>query len=573
MKRLAGWAAGLLSVLALALPLAAWSGPGHDHGDEPAAAAGSASPRVAMHSDLFEAVGIVDGKTLTLYLDRYADNAPIIGAKIEVELGSTKTVATPLADGTYAVTSDLLLQEGSLPLTLTVTAGNDVDLLAGDLVIGHAKTESQSSSAPQPLLSGQRWWWAAGGGLALLGSMGLILLIMLRRRSQVQSDTLAAPAMLAALTALTAFTAGLLAVAPAPAQAGPGHDHGAEPAAASSNAPKRQPDGRVFLPKPSQRQLGIRTLVVEEKSLARSEELNGRVVMDPNAGGKVQPTLAGRVEAGAGGLPMLGQAVQRGQTLAVVRASINPLERAGQAAAGAELQAQLRAAQRNLDRLQQLEGSVPQREIDAARIELEGLRQRLAAVGSGVNASETLRAPVSGVIAAVHVVSGQVVDARELLFEIIDPARLLIEASAFDANLAVQVASASMATGVGSALPLRFTGAGRVLRDGALPLQFRLAPRKPDTPNQAPPPLAVGQLVKVFVQTKAVVKGLPLPIAAVVKGPSNIDLVWVHSGAETFEPRPVQWAALDGESVSVLSGLKAGDRVVVQGAPLLNQVR
>ncbi|MCY7316747.1 MAG: HlyD family efflux transporter periplasmic adaptor subunit [Rubrivivax sp.] len=354
------------------------------------------------------------------------------------------------------------------------------------------------------------------------------------------------------------------------AQAGPGHDHGDDSVAANSNAPKRQPDGRVFLPKPSQRQLGIRTLTTEEKSLPRSEALNGRVVMDPNAGGKVQPTLAGRVEAGTGGLPLLGQAVRRGQALAVVRARVNPRGRAGPAAAGAARRAPGQGAQRNLERLQQLEGSVPQREIDAGRIDLEGLKQRLAAVGSGVDARETLRAPVSGVIAAVNVVSGQVVDAREVLFEIIDPARLLIEASAFDANLAAQVSSATVVTGVGSALPLRFVGAGRVLRDGALPLQFRTAPGKA---GEAPPPLAVGQLVKVIVQTRTMVKGLPVPTAAVVKGASNIDQVWVHTAAETFEPRQVRWEPLDGARLSVLSGLKAGDRVVVQGAPLLNQVR
>ena len=38
--------------------------------------------------------------------------------------------------------------------------------------------------------------------------------------------------------------------------------------------------------------------------------------------------------------------------------------------------------------------------------------------------SGLLRAPVSGVIASASVVAGQVVDARELLFEVIDPTRL-----------------------------------------------------------------------------------------------------------------------------------------------------
>jgi hypothetical protein len=75
-------------------------------------------------------------------------------------------------------------------------------------------------------------------------------------------------------------------------------------------------DGRVFLPKPAQRQLNVRTLVVETAELPRAFELNGRVLMDPNAGGKVQPINAGRIEPGPNGLPNAGQAVRKGQVLA-----------------------------------------------------------------------------------------------------------------------------------------------------------------------------------------------------------------------------------------------------------------
>ena len=80
-----------------------------------------------------------------------------------------------------------------------------------------------------------------------------------------------------------------------PAFAGEGHDHGDAAAAPNANGPQRLPDGSVFLPKPAQRQLGVRTLLTEEAELPRSFELNGKVVMDPNAGGKVQAVLAGRL--------------------------------------------------------------------------------------------------------------------------------------------------------------------------------------------------------------------------------------------------------------------------------------
>jgi len=59
----------------------------------------------------------------------------------------------------------------------------------------------------------------------------------------------------------------------------------------------------------------------------------------------------------------------------------------------------------------------------------------------------------------------------------------------------------------------------------------------------------------------------------VVKNASNQDMVWVHTSAEVFQPRTTRVVPLDGTTVSVVDGLKAGDRVVTQGAPLINQVR
>ena len=114
-----------------------------------------------------------------------------------------------------------------------------------------------------------------------------------------------------ALPAVFALALGLSA----PAMSGEGHDHGDAPAAPNANGPQRQPDGSVFLPKPAQRQLGVRTLLTEATELPRSFELNGKVVIDPNAGGKVQPLNAGRIEPGPRGLPNAGQATARDDML------------------------------------------------------------------------------------------------------------------------------------------------------------------------------------------------------------------------------------------------------------------
>ena len=120
---------------------------------------------------------------------------------------------------------------------------------------------------------------------------------------------------------LTALSLAFLLTTPL-AQAGDGHDHGDAPAAASGNGPRRLPDGRVFLPKPAQRQIGVRTLQVEAGELPKATELSGKVVMDPNAGGKVQAIVAGRVTPGPRGLPLPGQTVKKGEVLAYVTPEI-----------------------------------------------------------------------------------------------------------------------------------------------------------------------------------------------------------------------------------------------------------
>lgn len=356
--------------------------------------------------------------------------------------------------------------------------------------------------------------------------------------------------------------------APLPALAGPGHDHGDAPPAPTGNGPSRQPDGSVFLPKPAQRQLGVRTLVAATGQHAKAFELAGTVVMDPNAGGKVQAVLAGRLEAGPKGLPGVGQAVRKGEVLAYVVPTAGAIERSNQLAQQAELRAARDLAARRVERLTELADTVPRKDIEAAESELHSLTQRLGAVGAGLATRDALVAPVSGVIASANAVAGQVVDARELVFEVVDPSRLRIEALAYDPAQAQSVAGATLAVG-GQRVPLRFVGAARSLRDQAQPLQFAGDSSVLGTLAH----LAIGQPVRVFVQSTDKVDGVQVPAAALLRNPANQTIVWVKESPERFAPRVVTAVPLDGTSVAVTSGLKPGDRVTTQGATLINQVR
>jgi cobalt-zinc-cadmium efflux system membrane fusion protein len=350
-----------------------------------------------------------------------------------------------------------------------------------------------------------------------------------------------------------------------PSHAGEGHDHGATSAVTNTSGPQRMADGSVFLPKPAQRQLNVRTLVVETAELPRAIELNGRVMMDPNAGGKVQPINAGRIEPGPKGLPNAGQTVRKGDVLAYVVSAVAPLEKASQSAQLAEIRAAKSLAEKRLARLRELSDTVPRKEVESAESEVVSLTDRLAAVSAGLASKEALLAPVSGVIASAQAVAGQVVDARELIFEIVDPKRLRIEALAFDGAIANNIGGATLAIG-DQQVPLSFIGAARSLREQALPLNFQAQ-------SSELLGLPVGQPVKVVVQSKQKMQGIPVPRAVLMKNAANQNVVWVKTAPEKFEPRPVTFEPLDGARVTVTTGLKSGDRVASQGATLINQVR
>ncbi len=85
--------------------------------------------------------------------------------------------------------------------------------------------------------------------------------------------------------------------------------------------------------------------------------------------------------------------------------------------------------------------------------------------------------------------------------------------------------------------------------------------------------LAIGKPVKVVLQSTAKVEGFVLPTSAIVRGQTGLPIVWIKTEPERFEPQAVKMEPLDGRSVVVTAGLKAGQRIVTDGATLLNQVR
>jgi len=552
-------------ILVLLMPRFVFAHGGEDHGAEARApvslfASGSA---LELKSPDVELLGVLQDGKLTVFADRYATNEPILNAKIELESNGRKLQLLATKEGSYTAAADWLKQPGTHEIVVSVEAAGLEDLLIGTLQIPGLKPNEARGRA---WLDYGKW---AAGGIA-----GVIVLLVLFKRMRRRKGA-------AAALVLPVFAAFLLGGHSNPGFAHGDEDHSEKPKtpavsgvpAAPANSgipaagasPVRLPDGSIVAPKPVQRLLGIRTVLGEPRDIAKTVELNGHIIADPNFSGRVQSSQSGRIAAPGGGFPAMGMKVSKGQILAYIEPAASSIEKGNQQAQLAELASNLGLAERRAARLAQLVGSLPQKEIDAARAEAVSLRARRAAVAGSLFQREALRAPVSGVVSQAGVVAGQVVEAREVLFEIVDPARLWVEAVAYDTTLSGQVAGAAGVTAGNQPLTLAFIGQSYQLREQALPMQFAVKPPLPT--------LSVGQPVKVFVQTRQAIRGIPVPQGSVMKNSSGETIVWVHASAERFVPKKVKVQAVDANTVAVLEGLHDGDRVVTQGATLLTQIR
>ncbi len=167
-----GWIA-LMSVMGIALSVTTgWADEGHDHGEAPAATGGPALPRFTAVSELFELVGVVKGRQITLYLDRFADGSPVKDAQLELELGGVKLPVESHAEGEFEVTLSRELKPGVIAVTAAVIAGEESDLLAGALDLHDEAAVAEA----------HRYDWKAFlvGGVG--GLAGAALLVAIARR-------------------------------------------------------------------------------------------------------------------------------------------------------------------------------------------------------------------------------------------------------------------------------------------------------------------------------------------------------------------------------------------------------
>ena len=181
------WASLTASLLAL-MPLPSWAGPGAhgpngEHLDAPTTGQANAmqvSLQVEATSDLFELVATLTGGELSIFIDRFASNEPVLQAQVEVESGGLKAQAKFHADrGHYAIDDPAMLKKlstpGEHPLVITVLAGKDSDLLDAVLRVPAALAVDDHHF---------HWEWWVLGALATLVLLGMSVARLRKQRQR-----------------------------------------------------------------------------------------------------------------------------------------------------------------------------------------------------------------------------------------------------------------------------------------------------------------------------------------------------------------------------------------------------
>ncbi|BDB28819.1 hypothetical protein Tamer19_58730 [Cupriavidus sp. TA19] len=123
-------------------------GPNGEHLDAPAStgSAANAQPTIEASTEAFELVGTLAADELSVMVDRYVTNEPVLNGTLEVEFNGTRAQGKLHADyGDYSFTDEKLLkalrQPGNHALVFTLITGNESDLIEGTLNVaphGHA---------------------------------------------------------------------------------------------------------------------------------------------------------------------------------------------------------------------------------------------------------------------------------------------------------------------------------------------------------------------------------------------------------------------------------------------------
>jgi cobalt-zinc-cadmium efflux system membrane fusion protein len=315
----------------------------------------------------------------------------------------------------------------------------------------------------------------------------------------------------------------------------------------------------------------IRTAKVAREALPITVSLPGELVADPDKTARISSPVAGRIEQVSF---KEGSVVKKGDVLAILRVPdlaqvrstySSSLAKAKAARANAERLKEL-SAQRLASEQAYLDAAA---QADALEIEANAAEQRLSAFGTaagkGAPSQIALRAPIAGTVVLRNAVVGQPVTSDETIGEIVELSELWFLARVFEKDLSRLHVGANAEVQLNAYPDERFAGSVEYIGKQVDPNARTLTARIRLQNSQGK--LSVGLFGTAFVSTseRGTRKATLVILRSALTEVAGKPVVFVRHPDGDFELHDVVLGESAGGKVEIVSGLREGEEVVVDG--------
>ena len=319
-----------------------------------------------------------------------------------------------------------------------------------------------------------------------------------------------------------------------------------------------QIEARVTLTQEQLKHNAIEVLTAAPANIQTNLRLIGQIQLNADNAVQVLPRVSGVVMSLAANV---GDTVKKGQTLAII-ASPTLVENRGDLAAARQ---RLNLAKTTLVREETLwrekisaeqDYLAAKNDVQLAEIEVSRQQQKLTSMDAAPSGSGyTLKSPINGVVTRKQVVSGQVIELSQTLFEVADLNTVWAELSIPTKDLGVVKIGQTVSIG---ATAFAQTQVGKITYIAPLlDAQSRTATARVvlNNPNR-------NWLVGLPVNIDLVADEVTVPLAVSLEAIQSLqygDVVFGRYG-DYFEARPVKLGRRDNKNVEILSGLNKGEQ-------------
>ncbi|MEO5647315.1 MAG: efflux RND transporter periplasmic adaptor subunit, partial [Chitinophagaceae bacterium] len=290
-----------------------------------------------------------------------------------------------------------------------------------------------------------------------------------------------------------------------------------------------------------------------------SKALLGTVIAAPQGKAVIQTPQTGKIVSL---LVRPGQNVSRGQTLVTIEQQVDAGTQVDMISQRNSLNAEVKAAKVQLDRLKSIEDIAAKKDITEARARLEAATQNLrlfnANVGKNMSSTKiiSLNAPVSGVVGTFNYAIGAVVNSGETLFEITNLNKIYVETQDYAADIrAARFVAFSTSDTITYELKMLSVAQSVNSTNQAQKMLFEMI-------NPAGK-FKIGENIRVLKYGSNIVNQLSIPTTAVTEV-NGKPAVFIKDKAEQFSISFIQKGESNALQTVILKGAEEGEKIVTE---------